>query len=632
MKKELQPNLMRATIAASTFNEEEKSVEVVAATGMKGLRRAWDGSYYEELSMESSNIRLDRLNAGASVLDSHSQYQLSDVLGKVEKAWIEGGELRAKVKFSTRENIAGIIQDIKDGIITNLSVGYRVYKYEKIEDAENKIPTMRAIDWEPFEISFVPVPFDYKATTRSEEQGVNEVEIIVSQINNRKMENETVNKPVEITQDDVVKAKAEAAGAERKRTSEILQLCQQAKLSDDFARTLIDKGETIEVSQRAIIAEFAKREEGGEIPGQHTEVTIVKDVAEKVRGGVELALSHRIGIEKDLKPEARDFRGMSLIRLAEEVLTAEGVKTKGMSQREIAQMSLGMSRSMSTSDFPNILGSLINKRLRADYEDAPQTFQPITRKTTASDFKTKNVLQLSGLVGSFEEVLEGGEYKAGKMTEYKEAYAVKKYGKKIIITWESLINDDMNAFTRIPSAIAKAARQKQSDIIWGIITANGVMADGHTLFKADHLNLANPATAITVAALGLARKAIRNQKSIEGTFINLQPKYLVVGPDKELEAQQFLSTNYVAAQNSTINPFAGALTLIVEPRLTGNQWYMMADPGMVDTIEYAFLEGEGELFTEQQQGFEVDGLEVKARMVFGAKAIDWRGMYKNAGA
>jgi hypothetical protein len=74
------------------------------------------------------------------------------------------------------------------------------------------------------------------------------------------------------------------------------------------------------------------------------------------------------------------------------------------------------------------------------------------------------------------------------------------------------------------------------------------------------------------------------------------------------------------------------MQVIVEPRLTGNQWYLSAAPGIIDTIEYAYLEGEQGLFTEQRNGFEVDGLEVKARLVFGTKAIDWRGLYKNAGA
>ena len=71
---------------------------------------------------------------------------------------------------------------------------------------------------------------------------------------------------------------------------------------------------------------------------------------------------------------------------------------------------------------------------------------------------------------------------------------------------------------------------------------------------------------------------------------------------------------------------------MVDGRITGNSWHLAATPTLVDTIEYAYLEGEEGLFTETRQGFEVDGLQIKARHVFAAKAIDWRGLYKNAGA
>jgi len=70
----------------------------------------------------------------------------------------------------------------------------------------------------------------------------------------------------------------------------------------------------------------------------------------------------------------------------------------------------------------------------------------------------------------------------------------------------------------------------------------------------------------------------------------------------------------------------------VEPRITGNEWFTAANPSVIDTIEYAFLSGEEELFTEQEQGFNSDVIKIKARMVFGAKAIDHRGLYKNPGA
>ena len=74
------------------------------------------------------------------------------------------------------------------------------------------------------------------------------------------------------------------------------------------------------------------------------------------------------------------------------------------------------------------------------------------------------------------------------------------------------------------------------------------------------------------------------------------------------------------------------MKVITEGRITDNTWYTAARPGAIDTIEYSFLEGEGELFTEQEESFNIDAIKIKARMVFGAKAIDHRGLFKNAGA
>jgi hypothetical protein len=129
---------------------------------------------------------------------------------------------------------------------------------------------------------------------------------------------------------------------------------------------------------------------------------------------------------------------------------------------------------------------------------------------------------------------------------------------------------------------------------------------------------------------------MRKQKSLSPSRptrepMNLSPRYIVVSPDKETEAAKML-TAILATQASNVNVFQGSLEPIVEARLTGNTWYLFADPATIDTIEYSYLEGEEGLFTEQRIGFEVDGIEIKGRVDFAAKAIDWRGIYKDPGA
>jgi hypothetical protein len=38
------------------------------------------------------------------------------------------------------------------------------------------------------------------------------------------------------------------------------------------------------------------------------------------------------------------------------------------------------------------------------------------------------------------------------------------------------------------------------------------------------------------------------------------------------------------------------------------------------------------VYLESRVGFDVDGVELKARLDFAAKAIDWRGLWRNPGA
>ena len=93
----------------------------------------------------------------------------------------------------------------------------------------------------------------------------------------------------------------------------------------------------------------------------------------------------------------------------------------------------------------------------------------------------------------------------------------------------------------------------------------------------------------------------------------------------------------VATGRKVVPEWVRSLVPVVEPRLdaatsSATAWYLIADPAQIDTVEYCYLEGQQGVYIETKQGFEVDGVEIKARMDFGAAAIDYRGMQKNAGA
>jgi hypothetical protein len=661
---------LRAAVQAATFDAEARTVELVWTTGAKGERRqySWDDGvyrYYEELEVSDKAVRMDRLNNGAPLLASHSSWSLSSVIGVVERAWIKDGEGHALVRFSEREEFAGIVRDIQSGILRNVSVGYNVHKYERTEAAKKgELDTMRAVDWEPMEISIVPIGFDDGAKVRAEEpQKASKVQIITR--GGAATVEETGMTPEEIAAQAAaaaeakrqaeIKAAAEAATvAERGRVTEIRSAVTRAGLDASLADRLIAESVTLDAARAQIIDAVAARqtEQQPNTRSQHR-IEMTGHEAEQRREAIANAIAHRADPNVQLTEHGRQFRGLNLIDMGRDAIEAAGGKPRGLTAREVAIASMNLDSNLcaragmhSTSDFPIILGNTVNRTLRAAYDVAAPTFRPWTRRATAKDFREIIRAQI-GDVSKLDLVLEGGEYKYGTIGEGSEKYKVAKYGKIIALTWETLVNDDLDAFSRIPASFGQAAAQLESDIVYGILTANANLADGGALFNTTalttaggHANLAASGGAIDLTTLGTARAAMLKQKSAgdgkakgNGYALNVMPKFLVVGPDYAQLAYQYTSSAYVPTSAAGVQiPQNVALQVIVDGRLTGNQWYLIADPAVVDTIEYAYLEGEEGIFTETRQGFEVDGVEIKVRHVFGAKAIDFRGMYKNAGA
>ena len=92
------------------------------------------------------------------------------MIGVVERAWIarEGEALvgRATVRFSDRADVEPIWRDVASGIVRNVSVGYAVRSYE-ITETDGQPPVWRAVDWQPLELSAVPIGADAAAGFRA---------------------------------------------------------------------------------------------------------------------------------------------------------------------------------------------------------------------------------------------------------------------------------------------------------------------------------------------------------------------------------------------------------------------------------------------------------------------------------
>lgn len=423
-------------------------------------------------------------------------------------------------------------------------------------------------------------------------------------------------------------ARAEAITAERARVAEINEAVRAAGLDMSVADEMIRTDVSADAARRAVLTKLAERSKAHDVSSR-ADIVTTRDETETRRSLVAESLLHRYDPRQTLSDGARQYRGLSLIELSRDLLEAAGVKTRGMDRMQIAQRALE-----GTSDLPSIVANVANKTLRQAYLSAPRTFTAWARRSSAPDFKTLTRVAMSD-APALETVNETGEFKRGAFSDGKETYQLITVGKIIGLTRQVIVNDDLQAFTRIPALFGTSAANYESDTVYGVLTTNAALSDSVALFHANHSNLTASGTAISVSALDVGRAAMRVQKTPQGVVMNLAPKFLIVPAAKETLASQYTSADFVSAKSSDINPFKNSLQVVVEGRLDANSttaWYMAADSNQIDTIEYSYLDGQDGVYIETRNGFEVDGVEIKARLDFAAKAIDYRGLYKNVGA
>jgi len=142
----------------NTVDEEKRTVELSFSSEEPGER--WYG--WEILDHQPESVRLKRINDGGAILFNH---KTDNHIGVIESGTAhidpDSRKGRAIVRFGKGVQASEKFQDVKDGILRNVSVGYWVHKIvEEKEKEEDEKKYFRVTDWEPLEISFVPIPMD----------------------------------------------------------------------------------------------------------------------------------------------------------------------------------------------------------------------------------------------------------------------------------------------------------------------------------------------------------------------------------------------------------------------------------------------------------------------------------------
>lgn len=618
----------------------------------------WEDPWIEVLGHKDGEIDLTRFNDGAPILANHNKQNAVGAtplagIGAVERGWIEGGKLLTDIVISRREALADLRQDIADNLVRNVSIGYLINERVLVKaNGEGQPSEYRATSWTPYEVSLVDIPADASVGMgRSAEnppspapQQYRVVDIPQpkpSQQGERSMataENETAQAETTTTtaqpQTRSATALTPPAAPAAAPVAAIREAVRVAGFEPEIALDMIERGLNLDQARAELFVKMGEKINANPTRSGSAYIETLRDETETRRDLMADAIFHRLTPAAKITDGARQYRHMGLLRMAEESLGAAGIRARGLAPMQIAERALH-----STSDFPLILANVANKRLRAAYEGAPTTYQLWARRApNAPDFKDITIVQLGG-APDLVPLGENGEYKSGTVGEGAEKYRVVTFGRKLGFTRQSLINDDLRAFDRLVGGFAASARRLENSLVYKQLTDNPALSDNVALFHATHGNLAAPGTVISAESLGAGRTAMRKQKGLAGEALNLSPNYLICPTDLEQTAYKFTSNLYVPAKQADTNEFRSGGRTAVEPvidptldAISAIAWYMVGDGNACDTVEYCWLDGSEGVYIESAPDFDIDGMMIKARLDFAAKAGDYRAVYKNPGA
>ncbi|WP_336966845.1 prohead protease/major capsid protein fusion protein [Brevundimonas aurantiaca] len=580
------------TFKPESLNREAGTVDVTLSTGAAVQR----SGFIERLAIGRENVEVgDRI----PVLDAHRQTSIADVLGRVIDVRFEADRIDATLRISN----PATLDAIERGDLTGISIGYRVTRWSETAPRAAGPRVRTATKWTLLEASLVPIPADPSAYIRSECTMTTQVA-------------ELPNPAVQAAPPAQTETRAAI-------NAQIRSLAETAGLDRTWADAQIDSEADINSARAAAFEAMQRRTAPvSQIRGHVLHDNTAPEVI--VARSAEALACRMTGMTPS--DAARPLMTLGLHDHVRQSLTRAGENVAALGREELLTRS-----AQGTSDFPLILDGATNRVLKYGYGVAESPLKVLARPRSMTDLRPVTVLELD-TASELQNVSEHGEIKSVQLTESGESYRLATYAGIIELTRTALINDDIGAFADVASKAGRLAAEKEAKLLADALTGGYKMRDGKALFHADHDNLAAAGAVLSVATLSAARQSLRIKTGLDGvTPANVTPKFLVVGAAQETAAEQILATlNATAVENQ--NVFAGKLQLVVDARISGNQWFVVADPATAPVFELAHLGAAPGPQVEVRDGWRTLGREWRVLLDVGVGVIDTRGAYKNPGA
>jgi hypothetical protein len=379
------------------------------------------------------------------------------------------------------------------------------------------------------------------------------------------------------------------------------------------------------------------------------------------QGGVQVVAEEREKLQHALDGmmQSREIEGITPFRSIKEAYTAftgnraydygseEDFNRKLFAEAVGAYASFEDARrlteSLTTASWAEALGDSVRRALIREYQrnEYSSWRQIVSDVSNAIDFRTNRRVRIGGY-DTLPTVAESGPYTSlTSPTDEEATFAITKKGGTEDYTLEMVANDDLQGLRRIPRNLARAAALTLYRAIWNTtIAGNAAIYDTDTLFDDVAHDNDNATTALDEAGINLLRQRMIRQTQPGETngFVGLMPRFLVVPPELWVTAYKFTNSQAAvvgtAESATTPNAFQGLQAIEVPTFTDANDWYLIADPATVPTIEVGFYQGrqDPELLIQDQPAvgsvFTNDEFTWKIRHIWGLTVLDYRGFQR----
>ena len=603
------------------------------------------------------------------LLANHENHTLGRV-GLVA-AKVAGNSLAIEGGIVAEGELAGaIVSQGKAGADWQLSIGAEVEAAElvqqgrrKVNGVEHEAPFYHVTKSTLREVSVVAVGADksthMKVTAKLELKGNS---IMEPEVTNKEMtppKAEAANTPVAAAPKEVSAAAAtvhpepapdagaiaaEAMKAERARVVAVKAVCGGE--FPEIEAKAVAEGWTKEQTSDAVLAAYRAKQ-----PTTTALSVTVRKGTEMTAKHLEAALSLRAGIDGDsLAREMGEETVESAMRDMDIPLRgvlAECMRIEGMAVPRSLDND-AIKAAFSTVSLPGILSNVAHKKLLQSYNAQPIIALKLCTTGDLTDFKENERFRLTD-IGDLLPIGADGEIKDGALAEENAKNQLDTYAKQFCLTRKMIINDDLGAFLKVPTAMGNRAARLVDQLFFKRLMANPAMTDGKPIFSTSHKNLLTGATsALSADSLKKAIQLFTDQTDADGQPISVEPSILLVPTALKhlaIELTRGATLMMSGGADNTVRPTLNVLadenlSIVSSPYLANRNypnasetaWYLFGKPGTLDTFEIGYLKGKRTPTVERGDlDFNVLGVWFRVYFDIGIREQDHRGMVKATG-